>query len=125
MGGYESVFEADLVGCYLHPRFSISSLRRGSSRRQSSVNRITESEDIQFTMDVWKPREPCRTVVPKKDQGGRHSNFPALKMSMQYDEEEHLCFEVYSKTNFETKYLNADTTTLGLEHAAAADTMSA
>ena len=73
---------------------------------QAKVNDITNSDDIQFTMEIWRMGETCRTIVPKLINVISIPTFPYLDMNPKFDEEKNLCFEIFSKPNFETKYLD-------------------
>ena len=73
---------------------------------QNKVNEDLGGNDIQFTMDIWKPGEESRTVVPKKIEVVGAEMFPYLDMEMSFDENQTLCFGVHTKPNFQSKYLN-------------------
>jgi hypothetical protein len=77
---------------------------------QAKVNEDVGSTDIQFTMDIWKPGEASRTIVPKKVKVVGTDSFPYLDMEMKYDDDDHLCFGVYTKPGFQSKYLNTGST---------------
>ena len=59
-------------------------------------------------MDNWKPGEESCTVVPKKIVVlvGAEKFPPHLDMEMSFDENQTLCFGIYTKPNFQSKYLN-------------------
>ncbi len=132
IGGYDSAFYADLVGSYIlelakdkfrSTRFfgiyrddgnlvfegdkSTEELKDWLFDFQAEVNRITDSDDLQFTMDIWKPGEQSRELVPKKMNVIGEESFPYLDMKMEYDENRKLSFGMYSKPGFQTKYLNS------------------
>ena len=70
------------------------------------MNRIVGSEDIQFTMDIWKPGQESRTIVPKRVKVIGTPTFPYLDMEMKLNEDQNLCFGVFTKPGFQSKYLN-------------------
>mmetsp|Transcript_47410 Transcript_47410/g.100751 ORF Transcript_47410/g.100751 Transcript_47410/m.100751 type:complete len:141 (+) Transcript_47410:268-690(+) len=74
-------------------------------RFQSCIN-VVGGDDVQFTMDIWKPGEETRTIVPKKIKVVRNSSFPYLDSQMSYDENKNLVFAAYKKPEFKTKYLD-------------------
>ena len=55
-------------------------------------------------MDVWKPGEESRTLVPKKLKVVGTKTFPYLDMQMEFDENQNqeLCFGVYTKPGFQS-----------------------
>ena len=69
---------------------------------------VPNQGDQNFTMDIWKPGEASRTIVPKVNVVETES-FPYLDMKMEFDENPNLCFGVY------TKYLNVATQLLARE----------
>lgn len=135
IGGYDSAWMADLVGGYIFDlaedhfnmtKFfglyrddgnvafedvrSIDDLKQWLHDFQSRVNEIVGNDGIKFTMDIWKPEEESRTVIPKVMNVVGGNAFPYLDMEMAFDEENDLCFAVYTKPNFQSKYLDVKST---------------
>jgi hypothetical protein len=131
IGGYDSAWLADLVASYIlelaenkfeATRFfgmyrddgnlvfsgvrSAEELSDWLADFQSRVNEIVGGDYIQFTMDIWKPNEESRTIVPKKVKMIGGKTFPYLDMEMSYDDDQSLCFGVFTKPGFQSKYLN-------------------
>jgi len=127
IGGYDSAWLADMVGSYIfdlaEDQFGLlkylglyrddgnivfdrvrSSDEIGDwlTNFQSKVNEIVGNDSIQFTMDIWKPGEESRTLVPDKVKVVGTDAFPYLDMQMKFDEENMLCFECYSKPGYHT-----------------------
>ena len=100
IGGYDSAWMADMVAGYIlelaNDHFdlarcfgiygddgnvvfegckSANELAGWLATFQSKVNEIVGSDDIKFTMDIWKPGQERRTVAPES-QSGRHANIP-------------------------------------------------
>ena len=73
---------------------------------QELVNEEAGGNDIQFTMEIWKPGEESRTIVPKKLKVVGAKTFPYLDMEMRFDESQNLCFGVHTKPGYQQKYLN-------------------
>ena len=73
---------------------------------QEKVNEVTESENLVFTMEIWKPGEESRELPGGKVKVIGDPTFPYLDMSMFYDENENLAFKVFLKPGAKFKYLN-------------------
>ena len=58
-------------------------------------------------MEIWKPEEESRKISDKISVVGKET-FPYLDMEMKFDEDQHLCFGVYTKPNFQMNYLNIE-----------------
>ena len=122
IGGYDSAWLADLVASYIFElaadhfeETSFFGIYRDDGLQshhgirpaeemedwlhtfQEKVNTIVGDTSIQFTMDVWKPGEESRTLVPKKLKVVGTKTFPYLDMQMEFDENQELCFGVYTK----------------------------
>ena len=72
-------------------------------RFQSCINYVEGGEGVKFMMDIWKPGEESRTIVPKKIKVVGNSSFPYLDSQMSYDESKNLVFTAYKKPEFKTK----------------------
>ena len=134
IGGYDSAWLADLIASYIfelaadhfeetsffgiyrddglqshHGKRPAEEMEGWLHTFQEKVNTIVGDTSIQFTMDVWKPGEESRTLVPKKLKVvGTNTSFPYLDMQMKFDENQELCFGVYTKPGFQSKYLNVN-----------------
>ena len=131
IGGYKSGWLADLIASFIFEKaqqqfedthfFGIyrddglaafkgrketSELTEWLQNFQSQVNIITQSEDVQFTMVIWKPGEETREMEAGKVEVCGDKTLPYLDTQLGWDEEQTLCFECYSKPNFQFKYLN-------------------
>ena len=63
-------------------------------------------------MDIWKPGEKTRPIVPTLIGVIGGQGFSYLDMEMRFDGNQDLCFGVYTKPNYQTKYLNIGSTHL-------------
>ena len=81
---------------------------------QAKVNSNVGGNDIEFTMDIWKPREESRTTVPTILKVIGAEMFPYLDMEMRFNGNQDLCVGVHTKPNLQSKYLN-----VGSSHTAA------
>ena len=75
---------------------------------QDEVNVITSSDDMIFTMVIWKSGEIWRELEGGKIEICEDSQLPYLDTEMCWNEDQALCFECHSKPNFQYKYLNKD-----------------
>ena len=57
-------------------------------------------------MDIWKPGEESRTIVPTILKVIGTERFPYLDMEMRFDGNQDLCFGVHTKPNFLSKFFN-------------------
>ena len=112
IGGYNSAWNADLIASYLldlsqdhftetklfglyrddgnivfDGTWSTEEIQSWLHSFQTKVNQITNSDDIQFTMDIWRPGETNRTIVPKLINVIGSPTFPYLDMNLKFDEE--------------------------------------
>ena len=126
VGGYNSGWYTDMVASYIidlaKDHVSIASffgiyrddgnvlfeenrtckeLQKWLQALQVHMNKITDG-DIQFTMDIWKPREDSRTIEDKKIMVIGDNNFPYLDMEMSYDANQNLKFGVHTKSGTKT-----------------------
>ena len=69
---------------------------------QAKVNSNVGGNDIELTMNIWKPGEESRTIVPKILKVIGAARFPYLDMEMRFDGNQNLCFGVYTKPNFQS-----------------------
>ena len=60
---------------------------------QELVNEEVGGNDIQFTMEICKPGEESRTIVPKRLKVVGAKTFPYLDMEMRFDESQNLASE--------------------------------
>ena len=139
MGGYDSAWLADLVAGYLMERVDDTlgglrflgmyrddgnlvfhgvrepdELKTWLANFQARINEEVGGTYIEFTMDIWKPGQPSQTILPKRIEVVGTDKFPYLDMQMSFDVEDNLCFEVYTKPGYQSKYLN-----IGSSHAEA------
>ena len=76
---------------------------------QNEVNRLAESDCLQFTAEIWNIEEDERieneklTIITNK-------YFSYLNMEMYWSQRNHLKFQVHMKPNQKLKYLNGDST---------------
>ena len=72
---------------------------------QTTVNEITGDRSIQFMMDVWKAGSETYVANEEKTLkiNGDSAKFPYLDMQMAWNDEEAMCFELYSKPGYQTK----------------------
>ena len=131
IGGYDSAWLADMVAGYLlelaDDHFAMTSffgmyrddgnvifegeksnddIKDWLAHFQAKVNEDVGGNDIQFTMDIWRPGKPSETIVPKILKVVGTEIFPYLDIGMKFDESQDLYFELYSKPGYTSKYLN-------------------
>ena len=70
------------------------------SRFQTRVNEIVEGEEIQFTMDIWKPGERSRVIKPKVVEVVGGNLFPYFHMGMSFDANQYLFFNGHTKPDY-------------------------
>ena len=77
---------------------------------QAQVNKLTGSEHLKFTLDIWNPDSPEEeTPSNKRVTIKRNSAFPYLDMEFYWLQDE-LQFRVHLKPNQLLKYLNKGST---------------
>ena len=77
---------------------------------QAQVNKLTESEHLKFTLDIWNPDSPEEeTSSNKRVTINRNSAFPYLDMEFYWLQDK-LQFRVHLKPNQLLKYLNKGST---------------
>ena len=131
IGGYESAWLADLVvsfifenttqhfedamcnGCYRDDELGVF---KGNKSRdemlmwledfQNTINLLLESENLQFTLTLWKPGEPDERYH-KKIKVCSNEAFPFLDLEMFWKKGE-LNHRVHLKENQKLKYLNRE-----------------
>ena len=110
IGGYDSAWLADMVAGYLldlaENHFEMTTffgmyrddgnvvfdgirsadeLKTWLAEFQAKVNSDVGGNDIEFTMDIWKPGEESKTIVPKILNVIGAERFPYLDMEMRFD----------------------------------------
>jgi hypothetical protein len=146
IGGFESAFLADLecsflfeklnyllashtafIGTYRDDKLIVfrgqksdERLHRWLKTFQCEVDRLLGTQDIQFTIEIWRPDQDTRPLpnseVFVKGSGKFHqvsiygeASFPYLNVKMSWDDEDgQLNFNVYKKPRELVKYLNHD-----------------
>ena len=73
---------------------------------QSGVNELTESEELQFTLEVWNTDEPEEVTSSNPDITIHQKDFfPYLDTGLFWLNDE-LKFRLHDKPNQQLKYLN-------------------
>ena len=134
IGGYESVWLADLVAAYLLKQteglfgdFIYHGIYRDNGfiimtgtktkkemntwlgKFQNEVNKLAESNCLQFTAEIWNIEED-EQIVNEKLTIITDKYFPYLDMEMYWNDRNHLKFQVHMKPNQKLKYMNGDST---------------
>jgi len=132
IGGFESAFFADLVAAWIlenteehmtdvmfdgvyrddgilvfNKKVTATEIVSWRNNFQASVNKLTQSEHLQFTVDVWDPDAPTGSVSSdsKFVTICTDDAFPYLDMELYWRDDD-LKFKVHLKPNQKLKYLN-------------------
>jgi hypothetical protein len=132
IGGFESAFFADLVAAWIlenteehmtdvmfdgvyrddgilvfNKKVTATEIVSWRNNFQASVNKLTQSEHLQFTVDIWDPDAPTGSVSsdPKFVTICTDDVFPYLDMELYWCDDD-LKFKVHLKPNQKLKYLN-------------------
>ena len=76
------------------------------SRFQETVNGLFNSEELQFTTEIWDPNATQEASSSRKVKLVQKAFFPYLDMELYWHSDNSLKFQVHLKNNQQLKYLN-------------------
>ena len=102
---YNGIYRDDGINI-LRGKWTTAQLVQWRDNFQSEVNLLTESEYLQFTLEIWRPNAP--ESEPNSDKVTIHDkeSFPYLDMELYWHHTGDLKCRVHLKKNQTLKYLN-------------------